>query len=568
MMKKIIILFIGFLFASVIRGQSIKRFSINSGGGSVTNLLSTVAQVFPNSATVYNNNITFGFQQPLNVSLAVPTKITITAVKDTCGGRIYRYNAPDLTGGSTGWQWSFVGTLGSNAVVDSGSLTSQVVRMKFTSNAAAVAGDSVRLSYTSEFTTSQRIALKLINTALSVPRVPLSIVINLVRDTCWGRVYRYTAPALTGTATGWQWSFVGSLGLNAVVDSGSLTSRVVRMKFSSNAAASWGDSVRLAYTSECGNSPRRTLKLTNKLIGAPSAPISINITSVRDTCGGRVYRYSAPALVGTATGWQWSFVGNLGSNAVVDSGSLTSRVVRMKFSSNVAASWGDSVRLAYTSGCGNSRRRALKLTNVQLTAPKNAPIAPTITLVSTVACKRIYRFSTSSTLTGNATGYLWSFVGSLGESAVLDSGTLTSRVVRMSFTNTSAASMDSARVVFTSGCGYSPAAKTKLTNTILNCTPENISSRANSKVSATITQPQFNVKVYPNPSMSIFNVKIQSDKAEEVLMRIINSYGRIIDYIKFKPTEIKVIGQDLIPGLYILEINQGGRRELIKIQKF
>ena len=534
--------------------------------------LNTVAAAGDSVRVRYTSNCGSSINRSLilsNASLSpsAPASITIASVKDSCGGRIYRYSAPALIGNASGWQWSFVGILGTNAVVDSGSLTSRIVRMKYSLNTASATGDSARVAYTNGCGNSINRSLVLSNTSLS-PTAPLSITIASVRDTCGGRIYRYTAPALTGTATGWQWSFVGILGTNAVVDSGSLTSRIVRMKYSLNTASATGDSARVAYTSGCGRSTLRALKLTNTLLTAPTtAPLSITIASVRDTCGGRIYRYTAPALTGTATGWQWSFVGILGTNAVVDSGSLTSRIVRMKYSLNTAAATGDSARVAYTNGCGNSSLRTLKLTNTLLKAPTIAPVAPTITLVSTTNCKRVYRYSTTSPLTGTATGYLWTFVGSLGSTATLDSGTLNSRVVRMAFTNTSGAITDSARVVFTSGCGNSPVAKTKLTNTLLNCTPVKILPLQTNKVSANVMEAKFDVKVFPNPSTGVFNVQLQSAGKEFVLIRVVDSQGRLVEMLNAKPNANIMIGRNLVPGLYFLEVLQGNNKKSVKLLK-
>ena len=504
-----------------------------------------------------------------SLSLATaPSSITVTTVRNICGDRVYRYTAPALTGTATGWEWSFVGQLGANAVVDSGSLTSRIVRMRYTLNNAAATGDSARVAYTSNCGTSARRSLRLTNTLLSGPAAPSSITVTTVRNICGDRVYRYTAPALTGTANGWQWSFVGKLGANAVVDSGSLTSRIVRMKYTLNTAAATGDSVRVAYTSSCGTGLRRALKLTNTLLSTPSAPSSITVTSVRDTCGGRIYRYTAPALTGSATGWEWSFVGVLGTNAVIDSGTLTSRIVRMKYTLNTAAARGDSARVAYTSSCGTSPRRVLRLTNSLLSAPTVAPAAPTITLVSTTNCTRVYRYSTTSTLTGTATGYRWSFVGSLGATAVLDSGSLTSRVVRMSFTSTSAAANDSARVVFTSGCGNGPVARVKLSNTLLNCTPVKISGvTAANRTSANMVEIPFNVKVYPNPSMGVFNIEVQSPEKESVLIKVIDMQGRLVNSMKANPNTNIKIGWELRPGIYFLEVTQAGNKKYIKLLK-
>jgi peroxiredoxin family protein len=305
--------------------------------------------------------------------LIAPTSITITTISDVCGNRVYRYTAPALTGSANGYLWSFVGTLGLNAAIDSGTLGSRIVRMKFTSNNAAATGDSVKVLFTTSCGNSLYTALKLTNTTLSDLIAPSSITITTISDVCGNRVYRYTAPALAGSANGYLWSFVGTLGLNAVIDSGSLSSRIVRMKFTSNAAAATGDSARVLFTTSCGNSLNRALRLTNSAVVLPTTPASIIITTVTDVCGNKIYRYTAPALTGTATGYLWSFVGTLGLNATVDSGSLNSRIVRMKYTSNIAANRRmDSVRVAYTSACGNGPRRALRLSN---TALANCPVA-------------------------------------------------------------------------------------------------------------------------------------------------------------------------------------------------
>jgi hypothetical protein len=191
------------------------------------------------------------------------------------------------------------------------------------------------------------------------------------------------------------------------------------------------------------------------------------VTSVRNICGDRVYRYTAPALTGIATGWQWSFVGTLGSNAVVDSGSLTSQVVRMKFTMNTAAARGDSARVAYTSNCGTSPRRALKLTNTSLN------------------CK----------------------------------------------------------VVKTSG------------------------ANAANRTSANMVEIPFNVKVYPNPSMGVFNIEVQSPDNESLVIKVIDMQGRLVNSMKANPNTNIKIGWELRPGIYFLEVTQAGNKKYIKLLK-
>jgi hypothetical protein len=323
---------------------------------------------------------------------ATPARIVATLVDNSCGARIYRYVAPDLTAASstasaaTGYLWTLAaGAVGSTGVLDSGTLTSKVIRVRYSSNAAALAGDSIKVAYASTCGYSAYKALKLSNAVLNVPAAPTSLAITSLGASVCGRPrYRYAAPTTlplatttAGAATGWQWSFYGTLGATFVVDSGSLTSRVVTGYFTSTAARAAGDSVKVRYSSACGFSLYRVAALSNVASSSnpPAVPSSLTATLVEDVCGARIYRYTAPVLpVGTATnaaatGYQWSLPtgSSVALSATLDSGVLSgpgARFIRLKFTNNGAAVTGDSVRVRFTSACGVGNNKALKLTNV------------------------------------------------------------------------------------------------------------------------------------------------------------------------------------------------------------
>ena len=372
-----------------------------SSGSTVQRLNdTTITVVFPDTATVakvnaYNLSLCdTSLAKSITLTrtlVAAPASITVQAKSiDSCGKKRYRYIAPVLPAGATGYIWSFEGALYSTATIDSGSLTSKIVVIKYTNNAASAAGDTVRLRYTTGCGNSAIKSLKLTNTLLAPPAVPASITITKIADSACGKPrYRYTAPTLpvasstTMAATGYLWSFVGTLGSAAVVDSGSLTSQTFTVRFNSTAVAGT-DSVKVLYTSSCGNSLAKAAKLTNVASSSnvPLAPASITIALVSNTCGARVYRYTAPTLpvatttASAATGYLWAMpIGTLGATANLDSGSLSGRVIRIRYSSNGAAATGDSIKLRYTSLCGNSLPKAQKLSNVALLGCKSiAPI--------------------------------------------------------------------------------------------------------------------------------------------------------------------------------------------------
>lgn len=470
--------------------------TIVSGQGSRTitvNFASTLAATWTGVITVVGRNDCGNTSAAVTktltkVAVAAPTAVTITPIQtNVCAARRYRYSMPSSA--LLGYEWSFVGTLASSMTIDSGSLTSRVITVTFTSNAAALAGDSVKARYTSSCVNSAWKASKLSNAALNPPAAPTAITITAVQPSvCGNKVYRYSAPALpiaTATApaaTGYTWSFEGTLGANAVLDSGSLTGRTIRVTYTSNAAGLAGDSVRVLYTTAgCGDSRSKAAKLTNVATALPSAPTAVTITPLQtNICGARKYRYSAPALPAAtttkaaATGWEWELVGSLSEFATIDSGDLNAQKLILIFSTNDAALAGDTIKVRYNSSCGYTAFKASKFSNTKLNVPA-APTAITIQAIQTNVCgARKYRYSApnlplASTTAGAATGYQWSFVGSLASTMTIDSGSLTSQKLTVTFTSNDAAlAGDSVRVLYTSDCGDGVRKASKLSNTKLS----------------------------------------------------------------------------------------------------
>jgi len=142
--------------------------------------------------------------------------------------------------------------------------------------------------------------------------------------------------------------------------------------------------VRLAYLSSCGTTANKSIKLSNTALSTPSisSTASITQTLVSNSCGARVYRYTAPALISATstspatTGYAWTLpVGPVGSTGTLDSGSLSGRVIKVLYTSNAASGIGDSIKVAYVSGCGTGVARSVKLTIAAKTGCPSAPKA-------------------------------------------------------------------------------------------------------------------------------------------------------------------------------------------------
>ena len=490
-----------------------------------------------------------------------------------------------------------------NATIISGTDTSRVIDVQFTSNAAAATGDSVKLIYTSACGDSKATAVKLTNTVTTAPVAPVitaAIITAITTNVCDGKVYRFTAPTLpaaslatttVASATGRKWSFVGSLGQAATIISGTDTSRVIDVRFSSNAAAATGDSVKLLYTSACGNSASAAVKLINTVTTVPVAPVitATAITAITtNVCDGKVYRFTAPDLpaasgatttVASVTGRKWSFVGSLGQAATIITGTDTSKVIDVRFSSNAAAATGDSVKLLYKSACGNSASAAVKLTNTVTTAPA-APaagsIVPNATPITDVCGNRVYRFTApvlpaAASATGSVasvTSRKWSFVGTLGSTATIIVGSDTSRVIDVKFTsNAGAATGDSIKLVYRSStCGNSNALALKLPNVVKTGCLSLV--RLAAPASTPKEEATLNVKVSPNPTTSNFNMQVVTAGKEPISVRILDVQGRFIRSINIEPNATINIGSELKAGAYFIEVKQGKSVKTTRVLKF
>jgi peroxiredoxin family protein len=476
---------------------------------------------------------------------AAPTAITIGAIQtNICAARKYRYSVPVSTAsGFTGYSWSFQGPLYSTMTIDSGSLTSRVLTVTFTSNDAATTADSIKCFYTSSCGNTVAKGAKLSNTKLAAPAVPTFTITSVAQNVCNARQYRYSAPALplasttAGAASAWNWELVGALAEYASIDSGDNNSQKILVTFTSNAAAATGDSIKLFYsTNGCGNSLTKATKMSNTKLSAPAAPTAITITAIQtNVCGERKYRYSAPALpaasttAGVATGYVWELKGTLGLNATIDSGSLTSRTFTATYTSNAASATGDSVKVYFTSDCGNTAAKASKLSNTALGKPA-APTVLTIQLKSDVCGARTYRYittnnlPTATTTAGAATGYDWSFVGNLGANATIDSGDATSKVITATFTsNVAAATGDSVKLAFISGCGNSAFKATKLSNLAKVCLTSG--TEITSRVEATNK-----AQVYPNPNNGNFTLNVATGVTAKATatVQIVDMLGKVV----------------------------------------
>jgi hypothetical protein len=73
--------------------------------------------------------------------------------------------------------------------------------------------------------------------------------------------------------------------------------------------------------------------------------------------------------------------------------------------------------------------------------------------------------------------------------------------------------------------------------------------------------------LYPNPFQSSANLKINAESAIGYSMNILDMNGKLINYEKLTGSSPYIIGENLLPGVYILEIFENGLKQVIKFVK-
>lgn len=86
-------------------------------------------------------------------------------------------------------------------------------------------------------------------------------------------------------------------------------------------------------------------------------------------------------------------------------------------------------------------------------------------------------------------------------------------------------------------------------------------------VSTANAEEVFNVKTYPNPSATDFMININSSSRLPAVIRITNSLGQVVKTLKTGNKNIR-LGEDLKPGIYMVEIKQGENSQTIKLIKY
>lgn len=75
------------------------------------------------------------------------------------------------------------------------------------------------------------------------------------------------------------------------------------------------------------------------------------------------------------------------------------------------------------------------------------------------------------------------------------------------------------------------------------------------------------VKIFPNPSNSQFNLSFESPSMESIEVDICDIIGRTLKHFSLENGHSYLLGEELMPGIYCLRVQQGSEARMIKVIK-
>jgi hypothetical protein len=331
---------------------------------------------------------------------------------------------------------------------------------------------------------------------------------------CLGTTVTLTSSAITGN----QWY------LNGVIIEGATASIY-------NASAGG------AYTVQTGTCVSDPVTIT--AIDKPVINETINVPG--STCAGENVTFSISAL--NAVSFTWSVPSGWGIQSGQGTGSILVKVGKS----------GGILSVFATNTCGNSDVRSLAVTSN--TAPKtanNSSISGNIAVCpGTIETYTVNNIPGAVSFQWTLPAH-WSFVGpSTGASVDVQTGTSGGKI----------------SVVGVNDCGKSKAISL---NVKIECATATAS--ASRGIDQEMEKPGLSIleiRAYPNPTSSAFNLFINTDeRAGGVTLTITDLYGRIIERRNnIAPGAVR-LGTGYIAGIYLVEVIQGNQRKLIKLVKY
>ncbi len=407
------------------------------------------------------------------------------------------------------------------------------------------------------------IATLVLTVSSTIPAAPSTITQLLLDNTCGARVYRYTATAVTG-ATAYTWILPTSIGgvSGVVVDSGDVnTSRIIRLKYASNLAAIIGDTIRVnAIQGSCPGA-FKPIKLTNAALSIPT-PSAINGTPT--ACIGNIVTYTVIAGTVTTTSqvaasvYRWT----IPANTVITASPADSSSITLQFNTGYV---GGSITCKGQIACGiQSVAKTLSMQYVTPTPTAiasstglyNACIGTPITFTATVAAPSATQVAASV--------YRWTIPANTVITSATPVGTGVGDSLSVTVQFNTGYTGGNITVKGQTACYAGTAKSQALTHTgcPVGTTPPLITKVGNETI-------KFDASIQPNPTTSSFNLQvISSIISNSVKAKIMDVQGRLIKTLTFASEGKVNFGNELNPGVYMIEVREGDRVKTLRVVKY
>jgi hypothetical protein len=312
----------------------------------------------------------------------------------------------------------------------------------------------------------------------------------------------------------------------------------IAVTFAANFTSSF---VTVQAVNSCGISSSRTYYLSRN---APSVPCLISgPTNICEYIGAnsRIATYS----VSYASGLVYNWIVPAGAIGLTGQGTNS-------ISFNYPLGYtGGSVSLTVSNGCGTSALRSLSVAVLRPSVPGN------IDVINTQGCpNREYTYSVSC-VSANATSLLWT---------IPVEGTIVSGQGTRSITVSYPSSVISGNVTVSSisNCGQSTARSIIIK--LAPC-PSGVTAAPTGKNILTSNE-EWNASVFPNPSTTSFQLKLKSAEKQSASVFVRDANGRTLKQYSMGSYESLQFGNELLPGVYWIEVGQGRRKKVMRVVKY
>ncbi|MBK7557678.1 MAG: HYR domain-containing protein [Chitinophagaceae bacterium] len=99
------------------------------------------------------------------------------------------------------------------------------------------------------------------------------------------------------------------------------------------------------------------------------------------------------------------------------------------------------------------------------------------------------------------------------------------------------------------------------------CTPPPFTVKGNNPKFTETVVPGLSITAWPNPSVNYFNLKVTSQSKENVLIKMYDMAGKLVQVKRGAAGDNYILGEGVVSGMYFIEVSQGDKTARTKVVK-